>query len=92
MRLAAPGSRSPAYIRIFVIKGEERVILKVCDNAGGIPEAAMTKIFDPYFSTKEEGKGTGIGLYMSKMIIEDHMHGKLTASNTAEGACFTIEL
>lgn len=82
----------PAYIRIFVIQGDDKLVLKVCDNGGGIPEAALSKIFDPYFSTKEEGKGTGIGLYMSKMIIEDHMHGKLTASNTAEGACLTIEI
>ncbi len=81
----------PAYIRIFVIKGDNKLVLKVCDNGGGIPESQLEKIFDPYFSTKEEGKGTGIGLYMSKMIIEDHMHGKLSASNTAEGACFTIE-
>lgn len=82
----------PAYIRIFVIQGDDKLVIKICDNGGGIPEVALTKIFDPYFSTKEEGKGTGIGLYMSKMIIEDHMNGRLSASNTAEGACFTIEL
>jgi PAS domain S-box-containing protein len=82
----------PAYIKIFVIQADDKLAIKICDNGGGIPEAALTKIFDPYFSTKEEGKGTGIGLYMSKMIIEDHMNGKLTASNTSEGACFTIEL
>ncbi len=82
----------PAYIRIFIIKSDDRLVIKVCDNGGGIPEDMLSKIFDPYFSTKEQGKGTGIGLYMSKMIIEDHMHGKLSATNTAEGACFNIEL
>ena len=82
----------PAYIRIFVIQGDDKLVLKVCDNGGGIPDSQLEKIFDPYFSTKEEGKGTGIGLYMSKMIIEDHMYGKLSVSNTAEGACFSIEL
>ncbi len=82
----------PAFIRVFVIQADDRIILKVCDNGGGIPKPTLEKIFDPYFSTKEEGKGTGIGLYMSKIIIEDHMKGKLNASNSAEGACFTIEL
>ncbi len=82
----------PAYIKVFIIKGDNRTVIKVCDNGGGIPEAMLSKIFDPYFSTKEQGKGTGIGLYMSKMIIEDHMQGKLSVTNTAEGACFNIEL
>jgi C4-dicarboxylate-specific signal transduction histidine kinase len=68
------------------------ISISVKDNGGGIPEAIMDKIYDPYFTTKEEGKGTGIGLYMSKMIVENNMSGKLRAFNDVEGANFVIEL
>lgn len=66
--------------------------LVVKDNGGGIPLHVMSKIFDPYFTTKEEGKGTGIGLYMSKTIIENHMKGKLLVANSDTGAVFRIIL
>ena len=69
-----------------------KYILEVSDNAGGIDEGIMDKIFDPYFSTKIRKDGTGLGLYMSKIIVEDHCKGKLTCHNSDEGAIFTIEL
>jgi signal transduction histidine kinase len=69
-----------------------KVIIKVSDNGGGIPPEAMRSIFDPYFTTKETTKGTGLGLYMSKVIVEDHMRGKLSVDNTDGGVIFTIEL
>ncbi len=78
------------FIRLFQEK--EAVHIEIEDNAGGIPDEIIDKVFDPYFSTKEEGKGTGIGLYMSKTIIENNMKGRLIVTNTSQGACFSIIL
>ena len=69
---------------------EDAVIIH--DNGGGIDAAIQERLFEPYFTTKEEGQGTGMGLYMSKIIIEDNMGGRLSAYNEADGASFKIEL
>ncbi|MBI5847292.1 MAG: PAS domain S-box protein [Nitrospirae bacterium] len=71
---------------------DDNVIIEVGDNGTGIPDAVMPRIFEPYFTMKEQSKGTGIGLYMSKIIIEDHMKGSLTVKNGPGGAVFTIIL
>lgn len=69
-----------------------RSVVTVRDNGGGIADDVLPRIFDPYFTTKETGKGTGIGLYMSKVIMEQNMDGRLTARNFDGGAEFVIEL
>jgi PAS domain S-box-containing protein len=70
----------------------KRAVVTVTDNAGGIPEKVIGKVFDLYFTTKEATGGTGIGLYMAKSIIEKHMNGSLSATNVNGGAQFRIEV
>jgi PAS domain S-box-containing protein len=79
----------------LIIRGfaeDNMAVVTVTDNAGGICEATIANIFDLNFTTKELSGGTGIGLYMSKNIIERDMRGKLTAGNVADGAQFSIRL
>jgi len=90
-------------ILIIVKDTTNHAIISVIDNAGGIKDAIMSKIFEPYFTTKHKSVGTGIGLYMSKQIVEKHMHGKINCKNiqhkmgSKEGALqhctmFTVEI
>jgi two-component system, NtrC family, C4-dicarboxylate transport sensor histidine kinase DctB len=77
-------------VTIEVLKQNGRIMINICDNANGIDESILDKIFDPYFTTKEESDGTGIGLYMSKMIIEENMGGVLKVQSSQQGTCFSI--
>ena len=87
-------------IEISLSKNNRHVVISILDNGGGIPEDIIDNIFDPYFTTKEQGKGTGIGLYMSKQIIETNMKGNLFVKNSIleyneknyTGAKFMVEL
>jgi signal transduction histidine kinase len=89
--LIEKGIKEPAITLTTGCQGDHFTIV-VEDNAGGVPESIIEKIFDPYFSTKLEKDGTGLGLYMSKTIIEDHCGGKLSVHNSDKGAVFTIDI
>jgi PAS domain S-box-containing protein len=65
-------------------------VLSIEDNAGGIPEAVLPRIFDPYFSTKDQG--SGIGLYMAKVIIEHNMKGRIFVAKSGDGSIFTVTI
>ncbi len=80
------------FVRICIGAMPGKSLVTICDNAGGIPEDIIDKIFDPYFTTKGPQQGTGIGLFMSKSIIENNMGGKLSVSNSDGGAEFRIEV
>lgn len=77
-------------IEVSITRTKKNLKIEVVDNGGGISKDDMPKIFNPYFTTKE--KGSGIGLYMSKVIIENHMNGLLMAENYSDGAKFSILL
>jgi PAS domain S-box-containing protein len=79
-------------IQIIAQEQDEINTIQVIDNAGGIPNNILNKIFNPYFTTKEEGKGTGIGLYMTKTIIDKHFKGSIEVSNNDNGAVFTLNI
>ena len=80
------------HIFIRITRENGRSVLYIRDNCGGIPDEVMPKIFDPYFTTRGPDRGTGIGLYMSKVIIEQNMDGHLTARNVDGGAEFRMEV
>ena len=80
------------FVSIKICENKKFGILEIEDNAGGISPDILTKIFDPYFTTKHKNQGTGIGLYMSKMIIEKNMNGNLSVENTSNGAKFIFKI
>jgi len=80
------------HLKITIAAENGLSVVTISDNAGGIPEEILERIFDPYFTTKGPQQGTGVGLFMSKTIIENNMGGRLSVRNTAEGAEFRIEV
>jgi len=87
-------------ILVDIYEENKNAVIKITDNAGGVPQNIINRIFDSYFTTKENKDGTGIGLHMSKEIIEKHIDGTLEVENTTynhesieyTGACFTITI
>ena len=78
-------------INIKLIDEEDCIKITLSDNAGGIPENIISKIFNPYFSTKSAEQGTGIGLYLTKSIVEKFHDAKINVYNSELGACFVIK-
>ena len=81
-----------ARISIHSLEEGGKTIVTIADNAGGIAHEILDRLFDPYFTTKGPDKGSGVGLFMSKTIIETNMGGRLTFRNTGNGAEFRIEV
>jgi len=79
-------------ISIILKKNHTQVIITIEDNAGGIEENILPHIFEPYFTTKHQSQGTGLGLYMSYQIITESLEGKININNTNKGAMFVITL
>lgn len=80
------------WVKISLYQNDESYTICIEDNAGGIPEELICKIFEPYFTTKEKTQGTGLGLYMANMITSEGLGGEIRVANKEEGACFEIDL
>ena len=78
-------------IDIAIYQDQTHVICEIQDHAGGIKEEIIENIFNPFVTSKSGDKGSGLGLYMSKMIIESSMHGEVYATNKRDGACFVLK-
>jgi signal transduction histidine kinase len=78
-------------ISILGQKIDDKVVVEISDNAGGIDEDMIDKVFEPYFSTKSKN-GTGLGLYMSKVIMNKHIHGDIKVENIEDGVKFTLTI
>ncbi len=85
-------NKDEKWISIVIRQIDGFVLFEISDNAGGIDEVLLERIFEPYFSTKNEKNGTGLGLYMSKTIIEKNLKGTLRCTNSDVGAVFTVRL
>lgn len=83
---------SPGLVVVTLRRTEDRVLIEVRDNGCGIPPEFAEKVYEPYFTSKPEGKGTGIGLYMSKLIVEESMGGRISFVSSDGGTVFRIEL
>ena len=81
-----------SWIKVSTYDDDKFIHFEVSDNGGGIDESIIEHIFEPYSSTKSEDKGTGLGLHMSKTIVEKHLNGSISCKNSEEGAVFIVTL
>lgn len=79
-------------IDVLLRCGKNHLFIDISDTGGGVPPDIIPRIFEPYFTTKFQKQGTGIGLYMSKVIVEQHLGGNISVANNDCGAVFTIQL
>ncbi len=79
-------------IRVVSEQVGEEVFIHVKDNAGGIAEAIQEEVFKPYFTTKDKSKGTGLGLYISKKIIQEQLQGEMELNSSSGDTCFTVKI
>jgi signal transduction histidine kinase len=79
-------------IKVYEELSSLKTIIEISDNGGGIKPEIIDRVFDLYFTTKEDIKGTGIGLYISKMIVEQSLNGTIEVTNTSDGALFRLTL
>lgn len=78
------------WVSIEIKEENKSIIFNISDNAGGIKKELLPRIFEPYFTTTQKSAGAGLGLYVSKTIVEKHLKGFLTVKNYKDGACFSI--
>ncbi len=81
-----------AKVEMVLVKEEGYFVIKISDNAGGITKSVIQKIFEPYYTTKHQSVGTGLGLFMARKIIQERHKGTLEVKNRDSGSCFTIKL
>jgi len=85
-------NRKDKEIKISIYEENDMAVVEIIDNGGGISNDVADKIFDVYFTTKQGSKGTGLGLYITKIIIENNMNGKIQWRNTLDGVCMKIAI
>ncbi len=90
--IVSNSANTEGKIKIKIFKKNREIIITIFNNGGNIQSNIIDRIFEPYFTTKFETKGTGIGLYMTKTIIETSMKGEVFAKNEEDGVLFTIKL
>ena len=91
-RRAAGGPKGPDQISVVTSLEGRRIVVEVTDNGCGISPEVGGRLFEPYFTTKREGEGTGIGLYMSRLIVEESMGGKISFSSDPQRTAYRIDL